>query len=380
MKIALIGPTYPFRGGISHYTSFLYEELSCHHDTTVISFRRQYPRLLFPGRSDVDPSTLENAVPAERLLDSLDPLSWARTVARLRSLRPDVVVMQWWVPYWAPAFGTIAHTLRLPPSPRLVYICHNVLPHESFAGARLLARFALSLASGYVVHSRDDESGLVSLFGRASIERCPLPTYGGLPGVHLPGQAEARRALGLAVDNPVLLFFGFVRPYKGLHTLLRAMPSVRRSLPAHLLIVGEFWEPVGTYRREIDALGLEKAVTIVDRYVPNDELGTYFAAADVAVLPYETATQSAVVQLAFGLGLPVIATDVGGLSEAVEHGCTGLLVPKSDPSALAQAILSYFHSNMGPGMRLAIAHSVDRFAWRSIREAIERLSCSGRQA
>jgi glycosyltransferase involved in cell wall biosynthesis len=374
MRLALVGPTHPLRGGIAHYTSFLYQEMSRYHDTAVISFRRQYPKLLFPGRTDADPSVTGPRVPAEPMLDSLDPLSWIRTAARLRSLDADAVVMQWWVPYWAPAFGVIARLLGPRSHTRLLYVCHNILPHEHLAGSALMARFALSPAQGYIVHSSGDEASLRALLPRAQIERCALPTYQALQATSLPTQGEARQSLGLAADEPVLLFFGFVRPYKGLRALLRALPEVRRSLPVHLLIVGEFWESPQSYAGEIEALGLGRAVSIVNRYVPNEELGPYFAAADVAVLPYESATQSAVAQLAFGLGLPVIATDVGGLSEAIENGHNGLLVPPGDIPALAQAIVHYFSESLGPAFREGIAASRDKFAWRRLREAIERLA------
>jgi len=376
VRVALVGPVYPFRGGIAHYTAFLHDEMSRHHETHLFSFRRQYPKLLFPGRGDADPSAEPVRVPATYSLDPLNALTWLSTARAIRQLRPDVLVMQWWVPFWSPAFGVLARLVKARASAKVVYICHNVLPHERAVGAGLAVRFALAPADGFVVHSAQDEAMLLSLFPGTNVQRRPLPTYAGLRRGEPGSQQVARSALGLSAEH-VALFFGFVRPYKGLHTLLQALLLVRRSLPLHLLVVGEFWEPEEDYRRQVAELGLEGVVTIVNRYVPNEDLPCYFEAADVAVLPYESATQSAVAQLAFGFGLPVIATDVGGLGEAIHADVNGLLAPPGNPPALAAAILSYFSGDTAARLRRGVRQTAAEFDWSRMRQAIELLTDPG---
>ncbi|MDI7276251.1 MAG: glycosyl transferase family 1, partial [Anaerolineae bacterium] len=224
----------------------------------VISFRRQYPRWLFPGRSDAD--TSEKPLVVERVrydIDPLDPISWWQTARRLRATAPDLLVMQWWVTFWAPSFVGLLSLYRrwLPGSP-VVVLCHNVLPHETRCWDRLLARAVLSLGTHHVVHSAHDRTRLLHLVPSARVTTVRFPGYGEVIAGGC-SKAEARCCLGLDPELPVLLFFGFVRPYKGLVYLLRAVDRVRRQFAVHLLIVGEFWESKDRYLRLIRELALD---------------------------------------------------------------------------------------------------------------------------
>jgi glycosyltransferase involved in cell wall biosynthesis len=376
VKVSIIGPTYPYRGGIAHYTTLLTQHLlAARHDAYLYSYTRQYPRWLFPGTSDRDPSATPLRVPCEYLLDPLDPRSWWRVARRIERDAPDVVVLQWWVPYWAPSLLVISQLVKRRTQARLVFICHNVLPHEG--GGRLrqwIARVVLQHGDVLVVHSEQDRQMAQRLLPRADVRRTAHPTYDVFDRLQSTTDRDTlRQRLGLEHKH-VLLFFGFVRPYKGLAYLLDALPCVLQGIPnAHLLVVGEFWGSKQPYMDQIARTGMQQHVTIVDRYVPNEEVGPYFAAADVAVLPYVSATQSGVVQLAFGFGVPVITTRVGGLHEAVAHERTGLLVPPQDAHALAAAITRFFHDNLGPSMRVAIAaeQQAGRFAWEALVRLIE---------
>jgi glycosyltransferase involved in cell wall biosynthesis len=368
MKYVLIGPTYPYRGGIAHYTTLLYQHLSAVHDTQLYSFKRQYPAFLFPGKTDKDPSASPLQVPCEYLLDPLNPFTWVGTFRRIQRERPDAVILQWWVPYWAPALGSVAFLLRRFTPAKVLFICHNVLPHEGSIVDRFLTRLALAQGQYFIVQSQKDLDNLKALVPHAQTVRTVLPLYDGEQW-EATDQAAAKNALGLA--GPVVLFFGFVRKYKGLEYLIQAMPAVLRCIPAQLLIVGEFWKDRDAYLQMMQELGLQQQVTVVDRYVANEEIGLYFSAADVVVLPYVDATQSAVISLAYAFDKPVITTDVGGLPEVVKDGETGFVVPSRDAAALAAAMVKYFQEDCAPRFTANIRAQRDTLSWAGLVKLID---------
>jgi glycosyltransferase involved in cell wall biosynthesis len=374
MRFALIGPTYPYRGGIAHYTTLLAQHLQRGHEALLISFKRQYPQWLFPGQSDKDPSERPLQTDAEYLLDPLNPLTWRQTARRLEEWRADTVIMQWWHPYWTPAWSFLGRKIsRFEKRPSLIYLCHNVLPHET--GGRVsqtllphLIRFTLRPATCFITHSQTDKQILAKILPNRPIAVSPLPSYMAL------GEEQADIALpfNLPDDRPLLLFAGFVRPYKGLDILLEALALVER--PLHLLVAGEFWQGTAVYEAQIARLGIANRVTLHNEYLTNEALAACLKKANVVVLPYRSATQSAVVQLAFGQNCPVITTDVGGLAEVVADGKTGLVVPPEDPSALAAAIERYLAEGLEPIFRQAIEGENGRFSWENLVAQIQAMS------
>jgi glycosyltransferase involved in cell wall biosynthesis len=371
MKYALIGPTYPYRGGISHYTTLLYQHLNAVHETKLYSFKRQYPAFLFPGKTDKDPSAAPLQVPCEYVLDPLNPLTWLETFSRIKRERPDAVILQWWVPYWALAFASVAGLLRRFTPAKVVFICHNVLPHEGSVVDKFLTRLALGQGQYFILQSQKDLSNLKALLPNAQAVRTILPLYDAAQW-QVMENGVAKKALGLA--GPVMLFFGFVRKYKGLEYLIRAMPEVLRNITAQLLIVGEFWEAREPYQRMIEELGLQRSVQVVDHYVPNEEVGLYFSAADVVVLPYADATQSAVVSLAYAFDKPVITTAVGGLPEVVADGETGFVVPPRDHEALAAAIVKYFQGDCAARFTANVRARRSTLSWPGLVSLIEEFT------
>jgi glycosyltransferase involved in cell wall biosynthesis len=349
----------------------LVHHLRLRHQVEFYSFKSQYPRWLFPGRTDLDPSRQPLRIECEYLVHPYNPLTWLQTTWRIKRKVPDVLILQWWVPYWAPAFASIARLVRMLTQSKILYICHNVMPHETMGLSRLLAKLALVPGHHFIVHSDKDSTDLQSLLPGAPIQKAALPTYAALAS-NQPFQANAKQALGL--DGKVILFFGFVREYKGLRYLLDAMPRVLEALKVHLLIVGEFWENRDRYWSLVEELGIADHVSIIDRYIPDEELGYYFGAADVVVLPYVHATQSAVIQLAFGFGKPVITTKVGGLAEVVKDGETGFVVAPADSEALATSVIQYFQEDKAVSFQRNIDQSKTRFEWDRLVELIERLS------
>lgn len=377
MRICVVGPTYPYRGGIAHYTTLLVTHLrAAGHVTRFYSYTRQYPRFLFPGKTDKDPSTVPLRTECEYILDPMNPLTWWQLCRKVRADAPDVLVLQWWVPYWTPSLTFISRWIKRNTTIRVVYICHNVVPHEG--GGMLDRRFAMTVlrrGDMFIVHSEQDRYRLLALLPRAKVIKIHHPSY-----VELANQstthasAALREQLELPNDRPVLLFFGFVRPYKGLEYLIQALPHVLEVLPVHLLVVGEFWSSSQFYEAYAREFGVEHAITFVNRYVPNEELEPYFDLSEVVVLPYISATQSGVVQLAFGFGKPVITTRVGGLHEVVEDGRTGLIVPPQDENALAEAIIRYVRDGLSTPMSAAVRVVASQWpdSWRRLVESVEQ--------
>jgi glycosyltransferase involved in cell wall biosynthesis len=339
VRLALIGPVYPYRGGIAHFTTGLYRALQkAGHEVLLISFSRQYPQWLFPGQTDKDPSQKPQSVgDAHYWLDSVNPLTWLTTFFRIQRYRPEIVVMQWWTPFWAPAwfvFGVLNRLiLRIP----IVYFCHNVLPHETRPWDRWLAKLALRQGMAFIVQSAEEKDLLLSLIPGAQVQISCLPAFDMLASQKI-SRSQACQQLGLAPDLPVLLFFGIVREYKGLEDLLQALPAVKESIGQVLLIIaGEFWENKQPYLDAIQRMGVRDSVLVDDRYIPDEDAAVYFSAADALVAPYRRVTGSAVIPTARAFHLPVVATNLPAIAQALDRQ-SGRLVPPRDPDALAAAI------------------------------------------
>jgi glycosyltransferase involved in cell wall biosynthesis len=370
VKFALIGPTYPFRGGITHFTTLFARHLRRAHEVRFFTYWRQYPAWLFPGNTDRDPSTQALEEAAEPTLDSYNPASWARTARQIVAAQPDAVVLQWWTPFWIPMLAVIALAARRARLP-VIFHCHQLVEPDSSPLEWWIARLALRLGDGFVAVTLREREMLERAFPRRPVAMGHHPAYEGFPRQNLSAGA-ARKMLGLPPEGPVLLAFGFVRKYKGLRYLLRALAQVPG--PAHLVIAGEFWEPEEEYLRLAAELGLEGRVTIHNRYVPNEDIEPYFAAANVMVLPYLSGSQSGAGMLGLHYGLPIIATAVGGLAETVRDGENGLIVPPADAEALARAIRRYLNEQLEANMRAEAARARDRLSWPALVAVIEELT------
>lgn len=368
MKICLIGPSYPFRGGIAHYTTLLYRELRKRHHVTFYGFRRQYPSWLFPGKTDVDESKIpicENGV--ESVLDSMNPLSWWSVFRRIRQVDPDLVILPWWVSFWTPQFRAISSLVKRLTRAKILFICHNVVPHESKYVDRLCTKFVLKKGDYFIVHSDEDLRNLKRVVPDAHVKKAFHPTYD-VFNYGKTAKEAARRDLD--VEGNVVLFFGFVRPYKGLKYLIEAMPLILSTMDVTLLVVGEFWEDKREYVRLITELEIGDRVRIIDEYVPNEDVGLYFAASDVVVLPYLSGTGSGIAQLAFGFNKPVIGTNVGCLPEVIDDGRTGFVVNPQRADTIADAVIRFYEGNKEGEFVKAILEERDRFSWDRTVEAI----------
>ncbi len=336
-RIALVGPTHPAPGGIVHFTEGLADALAERGPTLVVGWRRRFPARLYPGTATDTISETPITAAGEPVLDLLDPRSWLRAARRIRAFDADVALMQWWHPMHAPVLITMRRMLRRAGIP-VVVICHNVEPHETNAAWRRLTRAALGGADALVVHAAALRAEAAATAPGVPVVQAFLPVFGNVADAMAPASQaaiDALRARVGATDRKLLLCFGYVRPYKGVADAIAAMAHV--TADATLLVAGECWEGEEAYRQMAAARGADR-VTLDLRYVSNDEIPVMFGAAAAVVLPYRTATQSAVATLAFAFDRPVVATRAGGLAELVTDGVTGALAPPVDPPALAAAI------------------------------------------
>jgi glycosyltransferase involved in cell wall biosynthesis len=343
-RIVLIGPVLPYRGGISQHTTMLHRAMTGLAEHLTISFSRQYPGWLFPGESDKDPAYENRTEPGvEYLIDSLNPFTWRKAVARASNFKADIAVIPWWTVFWAPCFGYLARGLKRS-GIEVVFFCHNVVEHESAGWKSVLTRRVLKHGARFVVHTREDEANLKRLLPGSEVSVHPHPIYDQFP----QPQKTLPKRRGLE-----LLFYGFVRPYKGLDTLIEAMGRLKGE-DIQLTVAGEFWEGEEDTRARIKELGIEDQVEIRAGYHSDQESADLFARSDVVVLPYHSATGSGVVPLAYHYEKPVIVTRVGGLPDVVQEGRTGLLVEPGNCEALAGAIKSMNRSRaeaMVPGIQ-----------------------------
>lgn len=369
-RIAVIGPVYPFKGGISHYTGLMVKALKKEYEVECVSYSMQYPRILFKKEQrDYANKTFE-IKDTLFTINTANPFNWFRAAKDIKGLKPDLVIVQWWHPYFAPCYQGLLSKLKGIP---VFFICHNVLPHERFPLDKLLSKNTLKLASGCIVHSKEDEADLKEMLPGMPYKRNMHPTYNAfrLKGM---SRADARSELGIGADEKILLFFGLVRKYKGLKYLIEAAPGCVDALEkVKICVVGDFGGNKEEYMSLIKASGVEDHFIIRDGYVPDAEVEPYFAAADLCICPYISATQSGIVQIAFGFGLPVIATEVGGLPEAVRDKKTGYIVPPADKDALAAAIISFFEEEKALEFKENIKDDEKRFSWENMVMTISEL-------
>jgi D-inositol-3-phosphate glycosyltransferase len=362
MKIAVLGPLAPWRGGLAQYLAALGEALATRAEVRGWTFTRQYPGFLFPGETQLDEAAPRPGFPAVATLDSIAPASWRRTARDIERFAPAAVVLKWWIPFFAPSFASAVGPLRARGT-RVVLVCDNLVPHEHRPFDRELSRWMLRNSDGYLVMSESVEQDLDRMKPGAPRRRVLHPLYAQFDRARFTRES-ARAKLGL--EGEVVLFFGYVRHYKGLDTLLEAWPAVREKRAATLVVAGEFYDDEAANRRLAAAAG--DSVRMISRYIPDDEVEALFKAADVVVLPYRSATQSGVTHVAYALGVPVITTNVGGLSETVVPGETGLVAPPESPAELAATIVKFFAEGLAPRLREGVERVRRAHSWDVLRD------------
>jgi D-inositol-3-phosphate glycosyltransferase len=378
MKIVLIGTAYPLRGGIAHYTGLLYKYLSRNHDVTVVTFSRQYPKILFPGKSQEESGDAGIPLESHQWIDSINPFSWLSAGRKIKALEPDLLIFKFWMPFFAPSYGVISRIVRKACNAKSVFIDDNVIPHEKRPGDKMLTQFAFKYVDGHIVQSRAVENDLKLWHKDPVYTLLPHPVYE-IFGEEI-NKWEARQQLSninpdiqLNEDEDVILFFGYVRDYKGLDVLLDAMPKILSKRKLTLLVVGEFYGNEEQYRKQVDDLGIGANVVFHADYVANEDVAPFFSASDCLTLPYKSATQSGIIQIAYNFNRPVIATDVGGLAEVVPDGIAGYIVNPNDAEALANAVVKFFDEDQFSAMRDNVIVERKKYSWEYFIQGIEDL-------
>lgn len=362
MNIVILGSAHPLRGGgIATFNERLaYALQEQGHQVTIYSFSLQYPSFLFPGKSQFTDEPAPEGLTIKSVINSINPLNWFYWGKKIRKERPDVLIVRYWLPFMGPCLGTILRSVRKNQHTRIIAITDNIIPHEQRPGDMQFTRYFLKPCHAFVTMSREVLEDLKSFTDRPALYT-PHPLYDNY-GSAL-SRAEALRELGLSPEYTYLLFFGFIRKYKGLDLLLEAM-SKKELLDerVHLIVAGEFYGDATTYHEMIDRLGLAARVHLFTEFIPNERVRYFFCASDLVVQPYRTATQSGITQIAYHFEKPMVVTRVGGLAENVPDGKVGF-VAEPQPESIAAAVRKFLDLPDRPAMQDFIAEEKKQYSW-----------------
>jgi glycosyltransferase involved in cell wall biosynthesis len=373
-KVIIIGTAYPFRGGgISTYNERLARAYQQRGDeVTIYTFSLQYPGFLFPGKTqystDLPPADLNIKV----AINSVNPFNWLKVGNEIRKLNCDLVIIRYWMPFMAPCLGTIARIIRRNKHSKVVAITDNIIPHEKMPGGTILSKYFVNSCDGFIAMSRAVLADLRKLDKIRPSRFSPHPLYDNFGNAIQ--KIEAKKRLGLDLTSKYILFFGFIREYKGLDLLLQSFADKRfRELPVKLLVAGEFYIDEKPYIELIEKLGLHDKIELHTNFIPNDDIVNYFCASDIVAQPYKEATQSGVTQIAYHFDKPMITTNVGGLSEMVPHGKVGYVVePVSDQ--IADALFKYFSEEKENEFVQNVIEEKKRFSWDILLKIIDSVA------
>ncbi len=373
MKVIILGTAYPYRGGLSAFNERLARQYMAEgHEVEIVTFTLQYPNFLFPGKTQYSDEPAPADLRIRRMLNAVNPFTWFKTGRYIRRQRPDLVVTKFWLPFMAPALGT-ANRVAKRKGTRRVAILDNLVPHEKRPGDSMFARYFVKSIDGMVAMSRSvlADADLFDPKRRKARTFCPHPLYDHY-GETLTRQ-EALGQLGLREGQRYVLFFGFIRDYKGLDLLLQAMADERMEpLGVKLIVAGEFYGDPKPYHDLIARLDLSSRVAMHTDFIPDHEVNRYFCAADLVAQPYKTATQSGVTQIAFHFERPMLVTNVGGLPEIVPDGKVGFVV-EPQAQAIADAIVRYFSEDWQQRLTEGVRQEKQKYLWTNMTQAINNL-------
>ncbi|MBS1577146.1 MAG: glycosyltransferase [Bacteroidetes bacterium] len=373
-SVVIIGPGYPLRGGLATFNQRLAKEFIAQgYDCYICSFSLQYPSFLFPGTTQYSSEPAPVDLKIFSWINSVNPFNWIKIGNRLKKQKPDLIVVRYWLPFMGPALGTILRRVKKNRHTKIVCIADNVIPHEHRPGDTAFTKYFLKTCDAFITMSEKvlDDLRQFEKTKPAQLVRHPLyDTFGAIIS-----KEEARRKLGLDINERVVLFFGFIRKYKGLDLLLEAISDERiREVRIKLLIAGEFYEEAKQYEEQIDKLGIRDRLILKTDFIPDSEVKYYLCAADAVIQPYRNATQSGVTPLAYHFEKPMVVTNVGGLPALVPDGIAGI-VTVPEPKAIATAILKFYQL----GETYFIPHlrsEKQKYSWAVLAEAIRSMADS----
>lgn len=364
-RILIVGPAHPLRGGLATYNERLAQVLKQEgHDCDILSFSLQYPKLLFPGKTQLSTDNAPNHINIYSDINSVNPANWISVGLKYKKAKYDIVVFRYWMSFMAPAFGTIARLIKSNGHTKILAITDNVIPHERKFFDAAFTNYFLPVCDGFLTMSESVKQDLLDLNLTQPITYVPHPMYDTFGNAI--SKQEAKQKLGFNQDTNYLLFFGFIRKYKGLGLLLDAFADERfKALNLKLIVAGEFYEDKKPYLEQIEKLGLKDRVLVCDDFIPNNQVSTYFCASDVVVQPYLNATQSGVTQIAYYYNKPMIVTNVGGLAELVPNNKVGF-VCNVNQQEIADAIYNFYTQQKENEFTQAAENEKQRFTWQNL--------------
>jgi glycosyltransferase involved in cell wall biosynthesis len=324
-KLVIIGPAWPLRGGLSAFDEKLATQFTEKGiQTKIDTFSLQYPNILFPGKSQYTTDPKPKDVNISVCINSINPLNWIKIGLKLYREKPDLIIVRYWIPFLAPCLGTILKIAKKNNHTKVISIVDNMIPHEKRMGDRLLTQYFVKTVDGFIAMSEKVKNDIKTFSHKpVSISPHPIFNHFGDPITKM----EARTQLGLSQEKKIILFFGYIRKYKGLDLLIQAMSSESiKKLNIQLMIVGEFYEDARTYHDLVISLGLQNQISFYSNYIPDGEVKNYVCSADFIIQPYKNATQSGVTPLAYHFEKPMLVTNVGGLADTVPNLKTGIVV------------------------------------------------------
>lgn len=371
-SVVILGTAYPLRGGLANYNERLalaYQQAGW--DVKIFTFSLQYPNFLFPGKTQYSEESAPKGLDIEVVLNSVNPLSWIKVGNRIRKMKPDLLITKFWIPFIGPSLGTVARIAKRNRKTKVISIIDNIIPHENRPGDKLLANYFVKAVDGFICMSQAVLDDLETFDKTKPKIFTPHPVYDnfGQPIDKL----VAKKELKLDADTPYLLFFGFIRDYKGLDLLLEAMADERiRKSNIKLIVAGEYYSDKQYYLDIIEKNKLSDKLVLATDFIPDSKVGLYFNACDLVVQPYKTATQSGVTQIAYHFEKPMVVTNVGGLPEIVPHLKTGYVV-EVEPKSIADAILDFYANNREEAMKENCRTEKVKYSWETLLDRMAKL-------
>ena len=360
--IKIIGPAFPYRGGIATFNERLaHEFISMGFNVDIETFIVQYPSFLFPGKTQYNDKPAPEKLKIKRTINSINPLNWLNVGRKIGREKPDLVIIRYWLPFLAPALGTIAGLIRRNKHTIIICLADNIIPHEHRPGDRLQTNYFMQRIDGLIAMSQSVLKDGNSFRANLPQGFCPHPIFDNY-GEKLSFEL-AKQKLELDINTRYLLFFGFIRDYKGLDLLISAFADERlRKFPVRLLVAGEYYSSPEPYLKLIKDNHLEGLIELRTDFIPDDEVNLYFSAADMVVQPYKSATQSGVTQIGYHFNKPMLVTNVGGLSEIIPDGKIGYVV-EPNSRTIADALVDFYENDRIAEFETNVVEEKKKFAW-----------------